>query len=94
MSRLKIFDLTFCEIEVATNLVRGGISVSSPVGSWSTYAASDHSAGYNVNYFFDKNTGDYSVQIAAGVNGAVAGAISGALGDGTKYSSAYATATA
>lgn len=94
MSRLKISDLSFCEIEVASNLVRGGISVSSSVGSWSTSTSSDHSSGYYVNYSFDKNTGEYTVEISAGVDGAVAGGISGALSDGTTYSSSYATALA
>lgn len=97
MSRLKVVDLSFCETELPSDTqVHGGLqvglSITSPTGSASSYAASNSDSGYNVSYFFDPATGKYSYSVGYGYKYAVAGAVAGAAGNGSTYATSYASA--
>lgn len=99
MSLLKVVDLSFLETELLSdNQVHGGLAVgltvNSPTGSVSTFAASDSSSGSNVAYSFNPATGKFSYTINYGYKYAVAGAAAGSAANGFTYTTAYASASA
>ncbi len=93
MSQLTIADLNFCDNEIPNEReVKGGITVYSPTGSFSTDTSVSKSSRYSVGYYVNPNTGAYSYSINYSYAGAVAGAAAGSASDG--YGRVYSYATA
>jgi hypothetical protein len=99
MSRFKVVDLSFLEIDVPSSSpvfggIQFGVTVSNSTGSFSTSASSESNSGYSVKSSFDPGSGRFSYQIEFGYQGVAAGAAAGAAADGTKYAVSYSNVSA
>ena len=92
MSRLKIYDLSFCDTELSTNSqVEGGLKFTFCFPKLKLLTTiKNPDADYTTEYFGDEKTGNYGYVVSDKLGKFFAGAAFGTLDNGVRYSTSFA----
>jgi len=92
MSRLKIYDLSFCDTELSTNSqVEGGLKFTFYFPKLKLLTTiKNPDMGYTTEYFGDEKTGNYGYVVSDKLGKFLAGAAFGTLDNGVRFTTSFA----